>query len=44
MEPNELTLEQVLTELNPAEREAAMLMYREDGKTPQEIQEFFNSL
>lgn len=43
MENRELTLEQVLAELNPAEQEAA----REDyaaGMSPQEIKEFFDSL
>lgn len=39
-----LTLEEVLKDLNPAEREAALLMYKERGKTPTEIKEFFDSL
>ena len=38
-----LTIEQVLAELNPSEREAALLDFQE-GKTPQEIKEFFDSL
>ena len=40
----ELTLEQVLAELNPAERESAMVLYRDYHETPQEIKEFFDSL
>ena len=39
-----LTLEEVLKELNPAEQEAALLMYKEHGETPTEIKEFFDSL
>jgi len=39
-----LSLEQVLSELNPAEQQAAILMYKEDKSTPQEIKEFFDSL
>ena len=39
----ELTLEQVLAELNPAEREVALAAYQR-GETPQEIKEFFDSL
>ena len=40
----ELTLEEVLKDLNPSEREQALLMYQERGETPQEIKEFFDSL
>lgn len=39
MNPNELTLEQVLAEVNLAERESAMQMYSEDGETSQEIKD-----
>lgn len=39
-----LTLEEVLKELNPAEQEQAIGMYKEYGQTPQEIKEFFDSL
>ena len=40
----ELTLEEVMTELNPSERDQAMLMYYEDKETLQEIKAFFDSL
>lgn len=43
MEQQELTVEQLLQELNPAEQEAARLMLQR-GETPQEIKEFFDSL
>ena len=39
----ELTCEQVLEELNPAEREVAISDYNR-GVSPQEIKEFFDSL
>lgn len=39
----ELTLEEVMEELNPAEQEVAIQMVRR-GETPQEIKAFFDSL